>query len=600
MHKRRTSKLSLEPNPFEHSFSLVRSEDVMATSGMHSDGEDIEMADAVCTATKQTAEDNSDSNGWIDTGDTAASATEEKQPGCADGALTLAEQKVKLPPVTAISGPMHAADMAGVWGAESLRSGPLSPAMLGGPAASTAKAQPPRITPRLGLTDPVLHTGLTPYINGEVQPMAAVSGFDAIKLPSALATPGIQAVIKAALEGQEISTTPGGSFQIAPSGAATTAAAGTTGVAAVAAAAAAAAAASIPTTSISLTAPPLVAASMAAASLPNLPLAIEPMSTQIVPTSEKSPSEETVPVPAAKKGTARRRKADAASENSRTTPVAKRSRTAKKKANASPAPSAKAQKAAAATEIKESEKAESDAESGPTPSDDEKRRQFLERNRIAALKCRQRKKKQLKELQERHDFVAMQNESLRAEYLRLREKSLHLRALLTAHRECPVAQSSGVFGVDNLPLGTPSVALQPLLFGNPSEGEHPLLFGNPSEGEHVKEIIAAIPPASNGVPVHAVDPNTGKPVMVGIPAVAPPNAVDMIMAAAMAATAAAGPAPTQVPLPVMPATVGTASTHATVAAAAAAAASIMPLAQSAVVVPTTATTAATYAPGFTS
>ncbi|KAJ1721613.1 Transcription factor [Coemansia erecta] len=579
MHKRRTSKLSLEPNPFEHSFSLVRSEDVLVTSGMHSDGEDIEMADAVCTATKQTAEDNNDSHGWIDTGDTAASASAQNQPDRADSASTLAEQRVTLPPVTAISGPMHAADMTGVWGAESLRSGPLSPAMLGGPAASAAKAQPPRITPRLGLTDPVLHTGLTPYINGEVQPMAAVAGFDAIKLPSALATPGIQAVIKAALEGQEISTTPGGSLQIASSGTATAAAS--------AAAAAAAAAAAIPTTSISLTAPPLVAASMAAASPPHLPLAIEPMSTQIVPTSEKSLSEETVSVPAAKKATAKRRKTDAASENSRGTPAAKRTRTAKKKASASPAPSAKAQKAASAA-IKESPKAESDAESGQTPSDEEKRRQFLERNRVAALKCRQRKKKQLKELQERHDFVAMQNESLRTEYLRLREKSLHLRALLTAHRDCPVAQSSGVFGVDNLPLGTPSVALQPLL------------FGNASEGEHVKEIIAAIPPASNGVPVHAVDPNTGKPVMVGIPAVAPQNAVDMIVAAAMAATAAAGPAPTQVALPVMPATVGTASTHATVAAAAAAAASMMPLAQSAVVVPTTATTAAAFAPGFTS
>ncbi|KAJ1865330.1 Transcription factor [Coemansia sp. RSA 2703] len=579
MHKRRTSKLSLEPNPFEHSFSLVRSENVMATSDMNSDGEDIAMADAVCTTTKQTHAEDNGNHGWIDTGDTEVSASEEKHLDRSDSSSTLNGQKVKLPPVTAISGPMHAADMAGVWGAESLRSGPLSPAMLGGPAANIAKAQPPRITPRLGLTDPVLHTGLTPYINGEVQPMAAVAGFDAIKLPSALATPGIQAVIKAALEGQEISTTPGGSFQIAASGTSATSAATT---AAAAAAAAAVAVAAIPTTTMALTAPPLVAASMASVSPPQLPLVIEPMSTQIVPTSEKSPSEETMPVPAAKKTTAKRRKTDAASENNRSTPAAKRSRTSKKVTSDSPAPSAKAktQKAASAANKPSTPKADSDAESSHTPSEDEKRRQFLERNRVAALKCRQRKKKQLKELQERHDFVAMQNESLRAEYLRLREKSLHLRALLTAHRDCPVAQSSGVFGVDNLPLGTPNVALQPLL------------FGNASEGEQVKEIIAAIPPASNGVPVHAVDPNTGKPVMMGIPAVAPQSAVDMIVAAAIAATAPGGPAPTQVALPVMPSTAA--------AAAAAAAASMMPLAQSAVIVPTTATAAGTFAQGFTS
>ncbi|KAJ1767408.1 Transcription factor [Coemansia sp. RSA 1843] len=147
-------------------------------------------------------------------------------------------------------------------------------------------------------------------------------------------------------------------------------------------------------------------------------------------------------------------------------------------------------------EAEEGEEGEGEGEDG-----DGKRQQFLERNRIAALKCRQRKKKQLQELQDRHDYVIMENKRLHAEYMQLREQALQMRALLAAHRECPVAKANGVFGTDSLPLGMSSLSLQ-----------QPLLFTNGPESEHAKDIIAAIPPASNGVPVHAIDPVTGNPV----------------------------------------------------------------------------------------
>ncbi|KAJ2704420.1 Transcription factor [Coemansia sp. IMI 203386] len=555
MHKRRTSKLSLEPNPFEHSFSLVRSEDVKAITEEAGCGVNGSVVRA--TAVKEQLTGSSDktpqsADQWCSADQGATSVS----PGSSNSSSAL-HNKVKLPPVTAINGPMHAADMTGEWG-ESLRSGPLSPAMLGGPAAVNTAKVAAKVTPRLGLTDPVLHTGLTPFIMGEVQPVVASGGFDCMKLPSSLATPGIQAIIKAAIEGQEISTTPGGSLRISSS--ASTANVGAASVAASAAACLSSSSTStlqasadpagvsssmvsvrhqvIPLPSMALTAPPQVAATMAmqglASSHQSQPLSVEPMSTQIVPLSADTvnePAPKAIVLPTttsasiitvegsgsgAKNGSKKtKRRKPVAVDNGVAPPKQKKKRT---RLNNSDKPTVAQAQRESSTESRtaveksavEGTDAEDNnnnnvAENAQNDDDDEKRQQFLERNRIAALKCRQRKKKQLKELQERHDFISMQNEALRADYLKLREVSLNLRALLVAHRECPVAQANGVYGIDNLPIGTPAVSLQPLL------------FNSSAEGEQAKEIIAAIPPANNGVPVHSVDPSTGKPIVMGIP-----------------------------------------------------------------------------------
>ncbi|KAI7875406.1 hypothetical protein K492DRAFT_210951 [Lichtheimia hyalospora FSU 10163] len=71
--------------------------------------------------------------------------------------------------------------------------------------------------------------------------------------------------------------------------------------------------------------------------------------------------------------------------------------------------------------------------------DDEKRRNFLERNRIAALKCRQRKKKWLSNLQTRVEYLTNDNEQLQMQANTLREEIVHLKTLLLAHKDCPVA-----------------------------------------------------------------------------------------------------------------------------------------------------------------
>ena len=71
------------------------------------------------------------------------------------------------------------------------------------------------------------------------------------------------------------------------------------------------------------------------------------------------------------------------------------------------------------------------------PEDEEKRKNFLERNRIAALKCRQRKKQWLVNLQARVEYLANDNDQLQMEVDSLRKEVIDLKTLLVAHKNCP-------------------------------------------------------------------------------------------------------------------------------------------------------------------
>ncbi|KAG1437443.1 hypothetical protein G6F56_013103 [Rhizopus delemar] len=75
---------------------------------------------------------------------------------------------------------------------------------------------------------------------------------------------------------------------------------------------------------------------------------------------------------------------------------------------------------------------------------DDQRRQFLERNRVAALKCRQRKKQWLADLQDRVEYLATDNEHLQSQTTLLREEVIGLKTLLLAHKDCEVAQANGI------------------------------------------------------------------------------------------------------------------------------------------------------------
>jgi len=79
-------------------------------------------------------------------------------------------------------------------------------------------------------------------------------------------------------------------------------------------------------------------------------------------------------------------------------------------------------------------------------ADEEKRKNFLERNRIAALKCRQRKKQWLSNLQTKVEIFDTENDALTVQVTQLREEALNLKTLLFAHKACPVTQQQGLHG----------------------------------------------------------------------------------------------------------------------------------------------------------
>ncbi|KAL2687213.1 hypothetical protein Neosp_004766 [[Neocosmospora] mangrovei] len=79
-------------------------------------------------------------------------------------------------------------------------------------------------------------------------------------------------------------------------------------------------------------------------------------------------------------------------------------------------------------------------------TDEEKRKNFLERNRVAALKCRQRKKQWLANLQTKVEMFSTENDALTAQINQLRDEVVNLKTLLLAHKDCPVTQQQGLQG----------------------------------------------------------------------------------------------------------------------------------------------------------
>jgi ATF/CREB family transcription factor len=65
-------------------------------------------------------------------------------------------------------------------------------------------------------------------------------------------------------------------------------------------------------------------------------------------------------------------------------------------------------------------------------------------NRVAALKCRQRKKQWLANLQQKVEIFSTENDALAATVTQLREEIVGLKTLLLAHKDCPVSQAQGI------------------------------------------------------------------------------------------------------------------------------------------------------------
>lgn len=63
---------------------------------------------------------------------------------------------------------------------------------------------------------------------------------------------------------------------------------------------------------------------------------------------------------------------------------------------------------------------------------------------MAALKCRQRKKQWLANLQSKVEMFSTENETLTQQITQLREEVVNLKTLLLAHKDCPVTQQQGL------------------------------------------------------------------------------------------------------------------------------------------------------------
>ncbi|KAJ2065755.1 hypothetical protein GGI17_000024 [Coemansia sp. S146] len=73
---------------------------------------------------------------------------------------------------------------------------------------------------------------------------------------------------------------------------------------------------------------------------------------------------------------------------------------------------------------------------GNSSIEQQRRRRFLERNRVAASKCRQKKKVWIQDLERRAEDATMQNRSLHIAVAQLKEEVLILKNQLLAHRNC--------------------------------------------------------------------------------------------------------------------------------------------------------------------
>lgn len=346
-----------------------------------------------------------------------------------------------LPPVAALTSPssLLPADTPG-WNS-SLRSGPLSPAMLAGPASTDYFDQGLRGFPTPNESS--LRTGLTPGGGGSMFP-AASPGTQAIFSLSNINTPGTMDFIRTGMNARAVTNGNGPTSQPTETQTSqsidlrlpnqSSGAFDTSGHDADAASSLFLLAQngtrgnSFPVTTQSTSAamnPTTLAPVESPTQARSKKDSIDSISTPENDASDTEQSEETVKPATRSRG----RKAPEGRSNNR------------RKATDTPAktPASKRARASAAQDKLDSSPTTDSGskESKKAMTEDEKRKNFLERNRVAALKCRQRKKQWLQNLQQKVDLYGQENEALTNHVNQLREQIFQLRSLLIQHRECP-------------------------------------------------------------------------------------------------------------------------------------------------------------------
>ncbi|KAK1898234.1 Cyclic AMP-dependent transcription factor ATF-7 [Dissostichus eleginoides] len=115
---------------------------------------------------------------------------------------------------------------------------------------------------------------------------------------------------------------------------------------------------------------------------------------------------------------------------------------------------------------------------------DERRQRFLERNRAAASRCRQKRKMWVSSLEKKAEELCNMNVSLSNEVSMLRNEVAHLKQLLLAHKDCPVTnlqKKTAYLAVEESmkdisePTGSPAPVIQhSSLAHSPSAGHNGL------------------------------------------------------------------------------------------------------------------------------
>jgi len=161
--------------------------------------------------------------------------------------------------------------------------------------------------------------------------------------------------------------------------------------------------------------------------------------------------------------------------------------------------------------------------SGPRKpeTEEEKRKNFLERNRQAALKCRQRKKAWLSQLQARVEFLQNENESLSQALMSAREEITRLSALVGTGGVAGVGTVTvvpsvvPVSGVANGAGGVNGVSLSSATHGQAHASHAPNGSGHPNSHQSHNGHRPSQSPSGPGAPGSITPMATPQAGMVG-------------------------------------------------------------------------------------
>lgn len=97
---------------------------------------------------------------------------------------------------------------------------------------------------------------------------------------------------------------------------------------------------------------------------------------------------------------------------------------------------------------------------------------------VAALKCRQRKKQWLANLQNKVEMFSTENDNLTSQISQLREEVVNLKTLLLAHKDCPVTQQQGLHGAFmQQAMDSYNPQINPYGMGGPPMNNQPVMAG---------------------------------------------------------------------------------------------------------------------------